>query len=121
MQNAEAIFDQIQALFRRHELGAVVLQDTPGSYMLGSQEVSDRDGYRTAFGGVEIKKRYVSVHFMPIYVHPELLVQLSDALRQRMQGKSCFNFTKINQDTLAELADLIDKGVERFKTDGRLA
>jgi hypothetical protein len=45
------------------------------------------------FGAVQIKRNYVSYHLMPVYVFPDLLDDISARLRQRMQGKSCFNFT----------------------------
>ena len=44
---------------------------------------------------VQIKKNYVSFHFMPIYIDPTLRESLSPALRKRMQGKGCFNFSTI--------------------------
>ncbi len=54
------------------------------------------------FGAAVIKKNYVSFHLMPVYVHPDLLEGISDGLRKRMQGKSCFNFKALDEDTLAE-------------------
>src|SRR3569832_2420852 len=44
------------------------------------------------FGGVEIRKSYVSYHLMPVYARPAMLAGVSPALRKRMQGKACFNF-----------------------------
>ena len=38
---------------------------------------------------------------MPVYVNPSLLETMSSALRKRMQGKACFNFTVIEADTTA--------------------
>lgn len=52
------------------------------------------------------KKSQVAYHLMPVYVHPELLTDLSPELRRRMQGKSCFNFTKVDRDLFAELGAL---------------
>jgi len=67
---------------------------------------------------VEIKKNYVSYHLMPVYAFPELLESVSPELKKRMQGKSCFNFSKIDADTLKELAELTRKGFEKFKAEG---
>jgi hypothetical protein len=67
------------------------------------------------FGAVQIKKNYVSYHLMPVYVFPELLKDLSPSLKKRMQGKSCFNFKKVDQETLAELGQLTARGFEQFK------
>jgi hypothetical protein len=115
-----AIFERIRALFERHAPQCVTLCDEPGRYYLGSHEVRAKDGYRTAFGGVEVKKNYVSAHVMPVYVHPELLDGVSADLRGRMQGKQCFNFRKLDERLIAELGALVDRGAERFAADGRL-
>ena len=114
------IFDAVRPMFACHEGLGVVLHDDPGRYYLGTHEVRAKDGYRTWFGGVEIKKAYVSVHLIPVYTHPSLLEGTSDALRQRMQGKSCFNLKKHDAVQLAELATLINRGVERGIADGLL-
>ena len=55
---------------------------------------------------VKIHNGYVSFYLMPVYVHPELLEGISDELRKRMQGKSCFNFTTVDEVLFEELADL---------------
>jgi hypothetical protein len=55
---------------------------------------------------------------MPVYAHPELLNQISDELRQRMQGKSCFNFTKLDAPLLAELKELIARGYAAYQQRG---
>ena len=45
---------------------------------------------------------------------------MSDALRKRMQGKSCFNFTKVDDDLFHEL-DLLDRPLPRLLRQGRPA
>jgi hypothetical protein len=70
------------------------------------------------FGKVEIGKRYVGFHLMPVYMHPDLLDGVSPELRKRMQGKSCFNFTRTDPALLAELSDLTARSVARMKADG---
>jgi hypothetical protein len=45
---------------------------------------------------------------------PELLADLSPALRKRMQGKGCFNFKTIDATEAKELAALTKKGLARF-------
>src|SRR3989304_5100024 len=51
-----------------------------------------------------IGKSYVSFHLMSVYTDPELMASISPDLRRRMQGKSCFNFTKLDESLFAELA-----------------
>lgn len=116
----DTLFTRIRAMFAAHAGMAVPKCDTPDAYYLDTHEVRAKDGYRTAFGGVEVKKNYVSAHLIPVYAHPEMLAGVSDALKKRMQGKSCFNFKKIEEPLLAELGRLIDTGAARFKAEGRL-
>ena len=49
---------------------------------------------------------------MSVYGRPELLHGMSPELRRRMQGKACFNFTKVDEPLFAELAQLIEAGFE---------
>ncbi|MFA6117957.1 MAG: hypothetical protein WC729_28490 [Sphingomonas sp.] len=120
MDDFAAVFARLRAQFAEHAAAAVVTCDEPGRYFLGTHEVRSRDGYRTALGGVEIGKRYVSAHLMPVYVYPALLEDIGDGLRGRMQGKSCFNFTTPDEALLAGFRELLSRGVERFRQDGRL-
>jgi hypothetical protein len=52
---------------------------------------------------------------MPVYGNTALRNSLSPALRKRMQGKSCFNFTTVEPDQLKELAAVTKKGIAGFK------
>jgi hypothetical protein len=116
----EEVFERLRAVYRRCEARCVVLSDAPGKYYLGTHHVREKDGYRIWFGGVEIKKRYVSAHLMPVYASPELLQAISPALRKRMQGKACFNFTRVDAALFEELAQLVAAGEERFASKGWL-
>ena len=56
---------------------------------------------------------------MPIYVQPSLLDDISPALKRRMQGKSCFNFAKVDEPLFAELEALTKRGYEATAGDAR--
>ncbi len=116
----QTLFDRIRPMFAAYADAAVPRCDKPGAYYLDTHEVRAKDGYRTVFGGVEIKKNYVSAHVFPVYTDPKLLDGISPELRKRMQGKSCFNFKKVDDSLLAELKQLIEAGAERYKAEGRL-
>lgn len=73
------------------------------------------------FGGVGIGKRYVSYHLMCIYLQTDLLEAMLPELRKRMQGKSCFNFTKVDDGLFDELAAITAKGRELYAERGWLA
>jgi hypothetical protein len=70
------------------------------------------------FGGVEIKKNYVSYHLMPVYLNPKLLETMSPGLKKRMQGKSCFNFSDSDPELFAELAALTEAAYQDYKSLG---
>jgi hypothetical protein len=70
------------------------------------------------FGAVQLKKSFVSFHFMPVYATPELLAGTSEKLMARMQGKSCFNFTAVDKELFKELAALVKAGYASYKEQG---
>jgi len=87
--------------------------------LLGAASEKYPDGL--AFGGVQIGKRYVSYHLMCTYLSPDLLEAMSPQLRKRMQGKSCFNFTKVDEELFDELSALTARGRDLYATRGWLA
>ncbi|MCD6032620.1 MAG: hypothetical protein K0S78_4802, partial [Thermomicrobiales bacterium] len=85
---ATAVFDRLAAIFAPYQSILIAKSDEPGDLYL---ETPPSSAYPSGlfFGAVKIRKRYVSFHLMPVYVHPDLLDGLSPELRKRMQGKSC--------------------------------
>jgi hypothetical protein len=53
-----------------------------------------------------------------VYVKPELLHSTSPELKARMQGKSCFNFTRVDPDLFQELAALTKAGYASYREEG---
>ncbi len=93
---------------------------TPGNYvLLGSKTDSYPDGQ--TFAGVRLGKRYVSYYLMSVYLDPELAATIGPDLRKRMQGKSCFNFTRIDEGLFDELTDLTLRSRELYAERGWLA
>jgi hypothetical protein len=66
----------------------------------------------TWFGSVRRGKRYVSIYLMPVYAEPSLLDGASKELLRRQQGKSCFNFTKVDEPLISELEGILRRGHE---------
>ncbi len=104
-------FARIRRMFRTCAPRALVTKDTPTAYYVASPTLRDRKGRPLLAGGVEVTKRYVSVHLIPVYVIPDLAASLSPGLKRRMQGKSCFNFTTIEPAELRELAGVTRRGL----------
>jgi len=108
------VFDQLRKILEPLESHLVVKENQPGNYSLNTP-YSEQYKKEMFFGAVQIKKSYVSYHLMPVYVFPDLLDGVSPELQARMQGKSCFNFKRIEPQQLKELARLTKRSLARFK------
>jgi hypothetical protein len=108
-------FAALRGLLQRHGKKLLTTVDKPGDFQLASPTMRDRIGRPLFVAAVQIKKSYVSFHLMPVYAKPALLASVSPALKQRMQGKACFNFATIDADQLKELAALTKTGIDGFK------
>jgi len=87
--------------------------------LLGAPTEKYPDGLM--FGAVNLGKRYVSYHLMCVYLAPDLLEAMSPELRKRMQGKSCFNFTKVDEELFDELSAITARGRDLYAARGWLA
>lgn len=101
MPDLDPVFDHLTAILREHADGLVATRDDAEQlYMETRGEPAE------FFGAVMRKKSQVAYHLMPVYRDPGLLDGLNEALLKRMQGKSCFNFTKIDDLLFSKLDDL---------------
>ena len=89
--------------------------ESDGRYQLSSSTKGDRAGRPLFIAAVEVNKRYVSYHLMPIYMNPALQATISPELKKRMQGKSCFNFTSVDSQQLKDLEQLTRNAIDSFK------
>jgi len=112
--NFQAVFERLKAILEPYAPNLLVRVDDAANYSLDTPYV-EKFKKEVFFGAVQVKKNYVSFHLMLVYIFPDLLNGSSAALKKRMQGKSCFNFTSINEELMAELEDLTRRGVERFR------
>ena len=117
-ESFQEIFDALKPVLAPYAGPLHIKVDKPGEYYLETKTAM-RQGQRFQFGGVKISKAYVSFHLMPIYMNPKLQATISPELKKRMQGKSCFNFTSLDQSHIAELKKLTKAGFEEFKTWGQ--
>jgi hypothetical protein len=93
-----------------------ITRDEPGAMAL---EVRGREGQPAGyFAGIRVGKRYVSYYLMSVYAFPSELEGMSPELRRRMQGKACFNFTRVDEPLMAELAELTARGAVRWGPHG---
>jgi len=108
-----AVHDRLRDIILRNRGDLAVTRDGPGGVAV---EVPGLEGQPWGYvAGTRVGKAYVSYYLMPVYASPELAAGLSPELRKRMQGKACFNFTKVDDALFTELEDLTARGVTGFR------
>lgn len=135
MPDLDAVYDELVSRLSAHEAGFRPSDNTtdanaarsrkdgaagePGSYLLlGAATENYPEGQ--LFASVRRGKRYVSYHLMSLYLEPGQVDDLSPGLRQRMQGKTCFNFTRVDDALFDELDALTARGHQLYAERGLL-
>jgi hypothetical protein len=110
------VFEKLKAVLKPFAGKMTVKADTADTYYLDGP-YSEKWKKELFFGSVQIKKNYVSFYLMPVYMYPDLLKGISPELKKHMQGKSCFNFKKVEPELFEELGELAKKGSDRFQKE----
>ena len=116
------VFEKLKSIIKPYAKNLTITADTTTAYSLDGS-YSEKYKRVLFYGAVQIKKNYVSFYLMPVYMFPELLKGISPELKKHMQGKSCFNFKKVEPDLFKELKELTRLSVERAreaKTKGEI-
>jgi hypothetical protein len=113
-----AVFERFKAMLAPYAERMYLSADDAMFFGVDMAPPAERDP-STWFAGTRFGKRYVSYYLMPVYVRPELLDGISPELRRRMQGKSCFNLSRVDEVLLAELETLTAAGYEATGGDPR--
>jgi len=114
--NLDNIFARLKNILKRYELVLRIEQDTEDGYSLNAP-VLGPNNKPLFFGAAQIKKNYVSFYLMPVYMYPDLLDGISEQLKRRMQGKSCFNFKTLDESLMEELSTLTQRSFERLQQE----
>ena len=112
----QPVFEALRELMLRSGRGMDVSADEPGNLVLKTRWPEPGKKEPAWFGAVQLKKNYVSWHLMPIYALPELGEGMSAELRKRMQGKSCFNFRKVEPELFHALEALTAQCAAAYET-----
>lgn len=105
VENLQSVFDVLRERMLRAASDMRVAEDEKGNLVLKTTWIEPAKKEPAWFGAVQLKKGYVSFHLMPLYALPSLRERVSADLLKRMQGKSCFNFKKVDP----ELFDGLDQ------------
>lgn len=109
----EEIFRILRTIMASAARDLAVKDDTPVNYTLITKSRSWKGG--PMFFGAVMRKSYVSYHRMPLHWKPAVLDILSPELHKRMQGKSCFNFRKMEPALFEELAAVTKTCLESYR------
>jgi hypothetical protein len=107
------VFEKLKSIIKPYASKFKVKADTPDSFYLEGK-YSEKWKNELFFASTQIKKNYVSFYLMPVYMYPDLLKGISPDLKKHMQGKSCFNFKKIEPALFDELSELTKMGFDRL-------
>ena len=71
------------------------------------------------FAFVKPGTSYVSLYLKPVYTWPDLLDDISPALRKRLQGsRTAFSFAVVDEALFAELETLMERAFRRYRKAG---
>ena len=107
------VFENLKAILKPYAKRLTVKHDNAGHFLLEAA-YSEKWKKEIFFASVQVRKNYVSFYLMPVYMYPDLLKGISAELEKHMQGKSCFNFKKIEKSLFVELKQLTKQGYERL-------
>ena len=110
------VFEHLKNILEPFAPKLTVTADTSSAYSLDGP-YSEKWKKELFFGSTQLKKNYVSFYLMPVYMYPDLLKDISPELKKHMQGKSCFNFKKVEPELFHELAKLAKNSYERFQNE----
>ena len=105
-----AVHQRLKAILAPYRGRLHVAADGPGGMTL---ELPGYKGEPWGFvAATRLGKRYVSYYLMSVYAEPAIAAGMSPELRRRMQGKSCFNFTRVDEPLFEELGRITTATLE---------
>jgi len=107
------VYQRLRSILMQHVPPLVITADTDRDFSL-AVDFPDAPAPARYFGGVNIRRTYVSFYLMPVYAAPALLERASVELLKRKQGKSCFNFSKVDENLFGELSELTNRAVPPY-------
>lgn len=111
-----AVFDAYRPILEPYISRMLVIQDNERGIYLNTRSLM-KNGQPLFFASIAVNKTYVSFHFFPVSMYPDLLDGIGD-LKERMQGRSCFNFRKVDPAQVERMRTLVEAGYQRLKAEG---
>lgn len=108
----DEVYVRLCQILRKHKDKLSISVQKPGTLWMDVTGLTYR-GKPLFYGGVRLGKNYVSYYLMPAYMCEDI----SPELKKRKQGKSCFNFTSMDEKLFSELEKLTAEGFQKFRPD----
>jgi hypothetical protein len=112
------VFQALRTVLEPYIAEMNVVQDNERGLYLNTRTMM-KNGQPLFFASIAINKNYVSFYVFPVYMYPDL-VDGFGTMKKRMQGKSCFNFRKVDSDQVEKMRALVKAGYDRLKTEGQI-
>jgi hypothetical protein len=104
----EAVERRLRRILEPYREQLTVSKEGPDGIYL---ELPGYEGKPWGFvAATRVGKSYVSFHLMSAY-DPGVVGSISPDLKRRMQGKTCFNFTKLDEALFAELEAMTARSI----------
>lgn len=124
-EGLQPIFERLRSILKKNATDLMISEDSEKHYSLDG---TPGPATLAAWGGklrretipvawVDIGKNYVSYHLMAC-ANPAFRETLSAELEAHMQGKTCFNFRKNDEELFTELEEVTARGLDKFRALG---
>jgi hypothetical protein len=121
MMDKQVVFTELKGLLKAYEPPFSPKRDKDGYYDLWSFKplvIEGRKRNEVFFAGLIIRKDYVGLYYMPIYVDQELARVFQPELLALLKGKSCFHIKKLDEYLAGQIKIALALGFEAYVQRG---
>jgi hypothetical protein len=121
MDNRSKIFLDLKNILSNYAGTLVESGNNVSSYHLHGTKparVGKSDYEGIYFASAVIRKKYVALHFFPIYTHITAFENIDVALRKCLKGKSCFHIKKDQEELYNKIVEMLNLGINVYKEEG---
>ena len=121
-----ATFDDLKGILKRYAKPFLVKE----GYVRGKRDyhlilkkqivIDGRKKNEIWFASIIQQKHNVGFYFMPVYCNPAIHKQVSPALLEHLDGKSCFHMTELTSQLKKDIKAALKVGLADYKTRGWL-
>lgn len=113
-----SLYNELVSLARPFEKHFSIRRPKPDHYHLwaeGEMELNGKSYKEMFFIGIQTNKSAVVIHYLPLYVDPDLKKHLNPDLTKLLKGKSCFHIKKLDDTLKKSITSSFKLGVEFYR------